>query len=109
MSYSNAHRRAVAVEDVPKPGLSDLAFESNLRRASRPFSVTLDRGTGKRTLGAVFPTPVRDADAWESTLGDLSREQGLSPEGHSVEAARGRREEPTADPQTTTRTLQRRA
>jgi hypothetical protein len=106
MSYSNASRRAVAVEDVPAPNLDDIRFETNLKRSGRNYTVSVDRRTGRRTLGVIYPREVSEG-AWESSLADLSRTQGLSAEGHSVEA-RQRREKPVADPATTTRTLARR-
>jgi thiamine biosynthesis lipoprotein ApbE len=86
--------------------VADIRFETALRRSGKNYTATLDRRTGSRTVGVVFPSEM-SADAWESSLQALSEEQGLSPEGHSVEA-RQRREEPTADAATTTRTLARR-
>lgn len=110
MSISNASKKAPRPEDVPAPGLSDLAVESNLRAAGVPFTVSVDR-RGRRALGAVFPVQQAASEAeWEAELKDLSRQQGLDADGHSEERqrARERQEEPVADPATTTRTLRRR-
>jgi hypothetical protein len=109
MSYSNASRRAPAHEDVPAPSVSDLRFEMSLRRANKNFTVSVDRRTGERCLGVLFPAEV-GADEWEGSLDALTREQGLV-DGRSLETqqqTRGRQDEPTADPATTTRTLARR-
>ena len=109
MSISNASRKAPAPEDIPSPNLSDVVFESGLRAAGVLFTVSLDR-QGRRTLGGVFPQQSADPATWEADLADLSRVQGLDQEGHSLErqqAARGRPDEPTANPATTSRTLRR--
>ena len=108
MSIRNAHAKAPSPDEIPSPSLSDFAFENGLRAAGRNYSVTLNRRTGRRDLGIIFPLAV-DADEWESQLTDLSVEQGLDLEGHSLERqqARGRQDEPTADPATTSRTLRR--
>lgn len=110
MSISNASKKAPRPEDVPAPGLSDLSYESNLRAAGVPFTTTIDR-QGRRCLGAVFCKPQAASEAeWEASLADLSRQQGLDADGHSLERqrARGREDQPTADAATTTRTLVRR-
>lgn len=109
MSEQNAHKKSFKREDVPGPDLRDLAFEHSLRRGNVQHTISMNR-QGERCIGGIFPKQAKSEAEWEAELKDLSRQQGLSDEGHSLETiqARGRQDQPTASSKITSRTLRRR-
>lgn len=93
MSLNNAWKSNQTTP--PKPSLAQFLLEEGLRGGRWNFSITTDRH-GRRTIGVLLPDQARSVEAWQEAA-----------ERHCEVMARGRPDEPTADPERTTRTLVR--